>query len=129
MRVARDGRRACHQGRRRLPRRIERNLDDGAPQRPESLALSVRVAQKTLPDDAAADAVLAEVSDELIAALTELWELARAEFARRSSPSTDSVRADSLVGRSPVPVDLTVSLTERLPGSVEATAYYLVAER
>jgi PAS domain S-box-containing protein len=82
-------------------RRLERNLHDGAQQRLVSLALMLRLAARRHPDDAD----LERMGEELTHALQELRELARG-----------------------IHPELDVALDDRLPGPVEAAAYYVVSE-
>jgi PAS domain S-box-containing protein len=110
-------------------RRLERNLHDGAQQRLVSLSLALRLAQARLRDDPdAADQLLASAGEELTQALAELRELARgihpAVLTDRGLPAA----LEALAGRMPLPVELTTSIDDRLPGPVEAAAYYVVAE-
>jgi PAS domain S-box-containing protein len=109
--------------------RLERNLHDGAQQRLVSLSLALRLAQARLRDDPdGADQLLAGASDELQQALAELRELARgihpAVLTDRGLPAA----LEALASRTPLPVELSADLDERLPGPVEAAAYYVVAE-
>jgi PAS domain S-box-containing protein len=110
-------------------RRLERNLHDGAQQRLVALSLSLRMAQgqiRSNPD--AAETILTGASEELAQALEELRELARgihpAVLIDRGLPAA----IDALASRSPVPVDVDVSLDGRLPAQVEVAAYYVVSE-
>jgi signal transduction histidine kinase len=109
-------------------RRLERNLHDGAQQRLVALSLSLRLAQAQLrsnPD--AADQLLEASRDELAQALEELRELARgihpAVLTDRGLPEA----LEALAARTPLPVDLE-GPGDRLPGPVEAAAYYVVSE-
>ncbi len=109
--------------------RLERNLHDGAQQRLVSLSLALRLAQARLQDDpAGADQILSAAGEELTRALAELRELARgihpAVLTDRGLPAA----LEALASRAPLPVELSTSLDERLPGPVEAAAYYVVAE-
>ena len=109
--------------------RLERNLHDGAQQRLVSLSLALRLAQARLRDDPeGADQLLAGASEELNQALAELRELARgihpAVLTDRGLPAA----LEALATRAPVPVELSADLEDRLPGPVEAAAYYVVAE-
>jgi PAS domain S-box-containing protein len=106
-------------------RRLERNLHDGAQQRLVSLALMLRLAARRHPEDGD----LARAGEELTHALQELRELARgihpAVLTERGLEPAVRAVADC----APLPVELTVSIgTERLPGPVEAAAYYVVSE-
>ncbi len=109
-------------------RRIERNLHDGAQQRLVSLALNVRLAQKTLGGAPGAEPILGRLAEELAAALTELRELARGIHPATLTEHGLGPALESLAARSPVPVEFTHAPTTRLPAPVEATAYYVVAE-
>jgi PAS domain S-box-containing protein len=109
--------------------RLERNLHDGAQQRLVSLSLALRLAQAKLRDDpAGADQILKAAGEELTHALAELRELARgihpAILTDRGLPAA----LEALASRAPLPVELSTTLDERLPGPVEAAAYYVVAE-
>jgi PAS domain S-box-containing protein len=110
-------------------RRLERNLHDGAQQRLVSLSLALRLAQSRLRDDPdGAEQLLAGAGEELTHALAELRELARgihpAVLTDRGLPAA----LEALVARAPLPVELSTELADRLPGPVEAAAYYVVAE-
>jgi PAS domain S-box-containing protein len=110
-------------------RRLERNLHDGAQQRLVSLSLALRLAQSRLRDDPdGAEQLLAGASEELTQALADLRELARgihpAVLTDRGLPAA----LEALAARAPLPVELSAELEERLPGPVEAAAYYVVAE-
>jgi signal transduction histidine kinase len=105
-------------------RRLERNLHDGAQQRLVSLALMLRLAARRHPDDDA----LAQAGEELSQALTELRELARGIHPAVLSERGLEPAVRAVADRAPVPVELNVSLSERLPDPVEAAAYYVVAE-
>jgi PAS domain S-box-containing protein len=110
-------------------RRLERNLHDGAQQRLVSLSLALRLAQSRLRDDPdGAEQLLAGAGEELTHALAELRELARgihpAVLTDRGLPAA----LEALAARAPLPVELSTELEERLPGPVEAAAYYVVAE-
>ena len=110
-------------------RRLERNLHDGAQQRLVSLSLALRLAQGKLREDPdAAERLLAGASDELTHALAELRELARGIHPAVLTDRGLGAALETLAGRAPVPVQLSTELEERLPGPVEAAAYYVVAE-
>jgi signal transduction histidine kinase len=110
-------------------RRLERNLHDGAQQRLVALSLSLRMALGRLESDpATAGAILAGASDELALALEELRELARGLHPAVLTDRGLRAAVEMLAGRSPVPVEIVDIPDERLPGPVEAAAYYLIAE-
>jgi len=110
-------------------RRLERNLHDGAQQRLVSVSLTVRLAQARLDNDAAAAGELLQAaSDELSTALEELRELARGIHPAVLTDRGLGPALESLVTRTPVPVEVEAPLDERLPEPVEAAAYYVVSE-
>jgi len=109
--------------------RLERNLHDGAQQRLVALSLALRLVQARFDDDPAGARELLEASaEELTLALEELRELARgihpAILTNRGLPAA----LEALAARAPVPVELRSVCQDRLPDSVEAAAYYVIAE-
>jgi len=110
-------------------RRLERNLHDGAQQRLVSLALKLRLIKANLrKDPESTEALLAEADSELDHALEELRELARGIHPAVLTDRGLEAALATLVGRAPIPVELTRLPEDRLPDSVEAAIYYLVAE-
>jgi signal transduction histidine kinase len=110
-------------------RRLERNLHDGAQQRLVSLALHLRMIKGNLrKDTASAEALLAEADSELDQALEELRELARGIHPAVLTDRGLEAAIRTLADRAPIPVELTRLPEDRLPNSVEAAIYYLVAE-
>jgi PAS domain S-box-containing protein len=110
-------------------RRLERNLHDGAQQRLVSLSLSLRLAHSKLKTDAeAARNILDGASAELAHALEELRELARGIHPAVLSDRGLGPALESLADRAPVLVELETVPEERLPGQVEAAAFYVVSE-
>jgi signal transduction histidine kinase len=110
-------------------RRLERNLHDGAQQRLVSLALQLRVVKASLrKDPESADALLAKADSELDHALEELRELARGIHPAVLTDRGLEAAVHGLAERAPIPVELTRLPENRLPDSVEAAIYYLVAE-
>src|SRR4051794_21411572 len=110
-------------------RRLERNLHDGAQQRLVTLALHLRMAQKTLREDPpAAEAMLAQMSEELMLALEELRELARGLHPAVLSDRGLEPALESLATRAPFPVTIVGVPSHRLDEGVEAAVYYLAAE-
>lgn len=109
-------------------RRLERNLHDGAQQRLAALSLSLRLAESRLPSDPAQAAeLLTTARDELARALDELRELARGLHPNVLTDRGLGPALESLVLRSPFPVDVEVP-GERLAPAIEAAAYYVAAE-
>ena len=109
--------------------RIERDLHDGAQQRLVSLALRLRDAQAAVPPGL--DELRAQLDDAVASANDALDEVR--EIARGIHPAvlaTGGLRPAlrALARRSPVPVRVDVLAEQRLPGHVEVSAYYVVAE-
>jgi PAS domain S-box-containing protein len=110
-------------------RRLERNLHDGAQQRLVATSLSVRIAAGRAEDDPALRAMLDRAGDELALALEELRELARGLHPAILSDHGLRAAIETLADRAPVPVEVDVTLDgARLPETIEAAAYYVVAE-
>jgi signal transduction histidine kinase len=110
-------------------RRLERNLHDGAQQRLVSMALQLRLIKANLRDNPdSAEALLAEAEDELDQALAELRELARGIHPAILTDRGLEAAVRAVADRAPIPVELTRLPEHRLPDSVEAAIYYLVAE-
>jgi len=110
-------------------RRLERNLHDGAQQRLVSLSLTLRLAEGRLESDPeAARRMLGEAGEELAQALAELRELARGIHPAVLIERGLATALESLVTRATVAVEVEELPGERLPPSVEAAVYYIVAE-
>jgi signal transduction histidine kinase len=110
--------------------RLERNLHDGAQQRLVSLALQLRLVRGSLREDpASAEARLSDAEGELGQALNELRELARGIHPAVLTDRGLTAALETLTERvSALPVTLTRVPEDRLPDSIEAAIYYLVAE-
>ena len=110
-------------------RRLERDIHDGAQQRLVSLGLKLRLTEESVPperDD------LKSMLSEAVSGLTDVFQELQ-EISRGIHPatlSTGGLRAafKTLARRSPVPVNLDITIEQRLPESVEVAAYYVVAE-
>lgn len=109
--------------------RIERNLHDGAQQRLLTLSLSLRRAEAKLGEsDGEIKQILAKSAEELKSALSELRELARGIHPAILREEGLGAAVQSLGERAPLPVSVNDGQVGRLPGTVEATAYFVVAE-
>jgi len=109
-------------------RRLERNLHDGAQQRLAALSLSLRLAESRLPGEPEkALEILAAARAELTQALEELRELARGLHPNVLTDRGLGPALESLLIRSPIPVEIDVP-DERFPPAIEAAAYYVAAE-
>jgi signal transduction histidine kinase len=112
-------------------RRIERDLHDGAQQRLVALAVSLGEARQQLdadPDSDAGRELVARSHDEAKAALQEIRDLVRGIHPVILEDRGLDAALSAVVARSPVPVQVEVSLTERLPAPIESAAYFTVTE-
>jgi PAS domain S-box-containing protein len=107
-------------------RKIERDLHDGAQQSLVLASLTLRRAQSKVSGTAAEDLVT-EASGQLQQGLAELRDLAHGIHPAVLSERGLAPALESLVTRSPVPVDLRVP-PERAAPAVEAAIYFTVAE-
>jgi PAS domain S-box-containing protein len=109
--------------------RLERNLHDGAQQRLQAVALTMRLAQERLPEDPAETrSLLDAAADELAAGLDELRELARGIHPAVLTERGLAAALEGVLRRAPLPVQIESVRAGRLPESVEVAAYYLVSE-
>jgi signal transduction histidine kinase len=113
-------------------RRIERDLHDGAQARLVAMTMRLSVVQEQL---AGATGPGADVTRELLEAVRRDATQAMAELRDLACgirpPALDSglgPAIESLAARSPVPVDLRVSITERPSAGIETIAYFCAAE-
>jgi len=110
-------------------RRIERDLHDGAQQRLVSLAMNLGVARANLSDvDPQARQVIEHAHDEAKQALAELRQLVRGLHPAVLHDRGLDAALSGIAARSPVPARLTVELDVRPSPTVEAVAYFVVAE-
>ena len=110
-------------------RRIERDLHDGAQQRLVALGLDVRIARKKIVNDPSTAAEeLDRIGQGLAEASAELRELARGIHPVVLTERGLAAAVEALGTRAPVPVEVLKVPGERLSPSVEATAYFTVAE-
>jgi len=110
-------------------RQIERDLHDGAQQRLLALGIDLgRALEKFESDPEAARALVGDAHEEVQRAVVELRDLARGIHPAVLTDRGLDAALSALAARSPVPVRLDVALPERPSASVEATAYFIVAE-
>ena len=109
-------------------RRVERDLHDGAQQRLVTLALSIQVARAQADgSNPALASSLDQASEDLAAALTDLRALARGIHPAILADEGLAAAVEALADRSPANVTLRAP-AERFTPTVEATAYFVVAE-
>jgi signal transduction histidine kinase len=110
-------------------RRFERNLHDGAQQRLVSLKLQLRTAEAGVPPEC--PALGGEISD-IIAGLTdvsdELQEISRGMHPAVLARGGLGPAIKMLARRSTIPVELELTVDQRLPEYAEVAAYYVLAE-
>jgi signal transduction histidine kinase len=109
-------------------RRIERDLHDGAQQRLVALTVSLGLVRLDLPDGSPAAAQVDEAHRQAKEALAELRELIRGVHPQVLTGRGLSAAVADVSSRSPVPVEVDVSLPRRLPPQVEFAAYVVVCE-
>ena len=115
-------------------RRIERDLHDGAQQRLVALAMALGRAKAKLPEDTgdpdeqAVRALIDEAHGEAKLAIVELRDLTRGLHPPVLTDRGLDAALSALAARSPVPTQVTVDLPERPPPTLEAIAYFVVAE-
>jgi signal transduction histidine kinase len=109
-------------------RRVERNLHDGAQQRMAALALALAMLRDRAAGDAAMAASLDQAAAELKQAIAELRELAHGIHPSILTEEGLPAAVEALADRSSLPVGVRADFDGRLPGPIEATAYFVVAE-
>jgi signal transduction histidine kinase len=110
-------------------RRIERDLHDGAQQRLVALAMDLGRARARFADDPdAAKAIVDQAHAEAKAALVELRNLVRGVHPPVLTDRGLDAALSGLAALSPVPVSVRVDVVPRPSASVEAIAYFVVAE-
>ena len=110
-------------------RKIERDLHDGAQQRLVALALELRIAQRQLgQSDPDMERVLSQAVGELQVAVEELRELARGVHPAVLTEEGLAGALESLASRTPLPVYIAATPEGRLPGEIEAAAYFVACE-
>jgi signal transduction histidine kinase len=109
-------------------RRVVRDLHDGAQERLVNTIVTLKLAQRALPGDRErAESMMARALDQAEKANAELRELAHGILPAVLTQGGLEAGVDALASRLPVPVTTDV-LTERLELSIEASAYFVVAE-
>jgi signal transduction histidine kinase len=111
-------------------RRIERNLHDGAQQRLVSLLVALQLVEMQVgPDgDPGVRATLRDMGEQLNAAIDELRDIARGLHPALLTDEGLAPAVRALADRSPLPVTVERVPEQRLSPSIEAAAYYVVAE-
>jgi len=109
--------------------RIERDLHDGTQQRLVALALAVRAVEADAPPDLTSlRSELSRIAAGLVDATAELQEISRGIHPGNLAQSGLGPALRTLARRSPVPVDLEITIEGRLPEAIEVAAYYVTSE-
>ena len=110
-------------------RRLERRLREGAGQRLEMLAASLAKGRALAERSASSEtrAHLEQANQQVVRTIEDLHELARGLHPRTLEESGLAGALSELAGRSPVPIELHVSV-EELPRDIEAGAYFVCSE-
>ena len=110
-------------------RRIERDLHDGAQQRLVTLALNFRAAASDeLADIDELRKELTRAADAAAVALDDLHEISSGLHPTILSTHGVEPALRALARRCALPVELDVTISERLPERVEVASYYVVSE-
>lgn len=111
-------------------RRLERDLHDGAQQRLVALGLELQRARRRVGSNATVEELAAQLDAATVEVRDALNEIRAVSKGARPALLAErglAAAIDALVARAAVPVGVDLK-TDRLPSSVEATAYYVIAE-
>jgi signal transduction histidine kinase/ketosteroid isomerase-like protein len=109
-------------------RRVVRDLHDGAQQAPVHVVVMLKLAQRGLQSsDPEAPALVDRALDQATRATAELLELSHGILPVVLTRDGLSAAVQTLAARAPLNVAIDAEVG-RLPGAVEATAYFIVAE-
>nr|BFE68817.1 hypothetical protein GCM10020092_021180 [Actinoplanes digitatis] len=109
-------------------RRIERDLHDGAQQRLMSLALNLGMAREAITEPSPAREAIVAAHEEAMLALTELRHFVRGLHPAVLEDRGLDAAISGIAARSPIPVEVSVDIGRRCPGTIEAIAYFIVSE-
>jgi signal transduction histidine kinase len=109
-------------------RRLERDLHDGAQQRLAALSLELGLLRDDLAHTPTLQARADRAADEVAASLDDLRNLAHGIHPATVSDHGLPVALESMATCAALPVQVTRVPPERLPSSVELTAFFVVSE-
>lgn len=109
-------------------RKLERDLHDGAQQQLVAMAVELRLLRSRVEPNPEAGELIDRIDTKLTAALEELRELARGLHPGILTDRGLGAALEALAGRAPSHVGCEIDLPSRPPASVEAVAYFVVAE-
>jgi len=110
-------------------RRIERNLHDGVQQRLIAIGLDIQRTRSAIPDhqhDSTEN--LQRIGHDIAALLDDVREISRGLHPALLSRAGLRAALEALARKSPIPVEMNITLTERLPLAIETALYYVVSE-
>lgn len=109
--------------------RIERDLHDGVQPRLVSVAMTLGMAKRKLRDDPdGAERLIDEAHGSVKTAVTELRQLVRGIHPAVLQDRGLDAAFSALIGRSAIPVEISVDLHRRYSNQIEAAVYFAVAE-
>jgi PAS domain S-box-containing protein len=110
-------------------RRIERNLHDGTQQRLIALGLDVQTVRDSIPaEQQDVQSHLERIRHELDAVLDDVRELSHGLHPALLSQAGLGPSLRALARKSPIPVNLNVSVSDRPSESTETAVYYVISE-
>jgi signal transduction histidine kinase len=109
-------------------RRIERDLHDGAQQRLLGLTMQLGLAKLDTPPESPAGKAVSDAHDQAKELMQQLRELIRGIHPPILADRGLAAAVAELADRTPLPVTVDADLPGRLPGHLEGTAYFVVAE-
>ncbi|MGZ4741461.1 MAG: sensor histidine kinase, partial [Ilumatobacteraceae bacterium] len=113
-------------------RRIERDLHDGVQAQLVTLAMDLGLARQKLAagedSDPAVVALVERAHDDSKRAVSELRNLVRGIHPAVLTDRGLDAAVSALAARSPIPVEVNISLVARPPATVESAAYFVIAE-
>jgi len=109
-------------------RRIERDLHDGAQQKLVALTMQLGLAKLDLPPGSPVGGTIAAAHEQAKQLMAELRELIHGIQPQILTDLGLPAALTELADSSPIPVAVDARLESRLPGQVENTAYFAVAE-
>jgi signal transduction histidine kinase len=109
-------------------RRIERDLHDGAQQQLVAMAVELRLLRRRVEADPDVTDLIDRIEAKLGAALDELRELARGIHPGILTERGLAPALESVAERAPIKIRCEIDLPRRPPASVEAVAYFVIAE-
>jgi signal transduction histidine kinase len=109
-------------------RRLERDLHDGAQQQLVAMAVELRLLRSRVGHNPDASALIDRIEANLRSALEELRELARGIHPGILTERGLAPALESLAERAPIKIRCELDLPSRPAASVEAVAYFVIAE-